>query len=126
MQNLLRLTSLSLQLYIHCDVVICDSRIRLSDACKKRRCYSPDNRMKGGAIIFIFMHLKKKKKCFNFNICSSSKESCFKCPRRHIGVFWMHPSKMIIKVTFKHDIAVVALFYIKHFEINFVFLPPPP
>ncbi|XP_019713394.1 uncharacterized protein LOC109508034 [Hippocampus comes] len=38
--------NLTKQLYIHCDVVICDSRIRLSDACKKRLCYSQDNRMK--------------------------------------------------------------------------------
>ncbi|XP_061668544.1 uncharacterized protein LOC133496695 [Syngnathoides biaculeatus] len=38
--------NLNEQLYVHCDVEICDSRNRLSEACKKRWCYGQDNKIK--------------------------------------------------------------------------------
>ncbi|XP_057679147.1 uncharacterized protein LOC130907748 isoform X1 [Corythoichthys intestinalis] len=38
--------NLNKQLYVHCDVEICDHQNRLSEVCKKRLCYSQDNRMK--------------------------------------------------------------------------------
>ncbi|XP_061561100.1 uncharacterized protein LOC133417379 [Phycodurus eques] len=42
--------NLNKQLYVHCDVKICDSRNHLSEACKKSWCYGQDNRIKGGKL----------------------------------------------------------------------------
>nr|XP_057913633.1 uncharacterized protein LOC131107537 isoform X2 [Doryrhamphus excisus] len=38
--------NLKKQLYLHCDVEICDPRNRLSKVCRNRRCSSQDNRIK--------------------------------------------------------------------------------